>query len=156
MKNKILLLGLIGIFLFSINFVSASSIYNWRYQGPANEPSTSYYTGAWSSKSSGDGYASGYVPISAKLKTFNGPYTQVHVQNTAPYPRPAPAATPSPTSNNFQAGGGYTPSSSFGGYGYYGGYGGYVGYYGYGYSPTYYAPGYSYSYYDSYYPAYYW
>jgi hypothetical protein len=149
--------------LISLNFVSAAkfyggdarvgsrssdsgnsdSIYNWRYQGPANEPSTSYYSNVY--------YSSGYVPISARLKTFNGPYTQVHQQNTQPYPRPV--STPSPSSNNFQAGGGYTPSLSFEGdsYTYYGGYG---GYYGYGYS--YYPISYGYDYYSDYYPGYYW
>ncbi len=151
MKLKIIVLFFVGILLIGINFVSASSIYNWRYQGPANEPSTSYYSGYWNSGSGGGSSGGSYVPVSQRLKTFNGPYTQVHVQNTQPYPRPV--STPSPSSNNFQEGGGYTPSLSFGGYGCCSGY----GYSGYSYySPMHYGAGYSYSYSDSYYPGYYW
>ena len=147
MKSRIITIAFIGIFLISMNFVSADSIYNWRYKGPANEPSTSYYSGYWNSGSGVSNSGGSYVPVSQKLKTFRGPYTQVHVQNTASYPRPS--SSPSPSSNNFQAGGGYRPS--YGGYGYYGGYYGYSYY-----SPRYYGAGYSYSYYDSYYPGYYW
>lgn len=141
MKNYILLLGFILI-LLSLNFISASHVYNWRYQGDKNEPSTSYYSGYWNDYSGSSSYSrSDYVPVSQKLKTFNGPYTEVHKQNTAQYPRPI--SNPSPKSNNFQAGGGYVPSTYYGGYAGYGYYPSYFGYY-------------SYSYYDYYYPAYYW
>ena len=178
--KKILLF--MGILLISISFVSATfyggykgasssyaktdsaPIYNLRYQGPSDEPSTSYYSGSWNNNN-GASPSSGYTPVSQKLKTFNGPYTEVHKQNSDPSPRPV--STPTPSSNNFQAGGGYTPSSSFSvGYGYYSGYSGYYGDYGYGYgygydygydsyySPTYYGSNYYGAY--SYYPAYYW
>lgn len=176
MKNRALLLGLIVIFLSSISFISASSVYNWRYQGPSNQPSTSYYSGYWNSYTGGDsGGSPGYVPISQKLKTFNGPYTPVHQMNTAPYPRSV--STPTSESHNFQNGGGYTPGYS-GDYGYYGSYGysdygfyggyysGYYGSYGYSsydylydYSSGYdsYDYGYDYPSYDyGYYPGYYW
>jgi len=155
MKNKIRILFFV-VLLISISFISASSIYNWRYQGASNEPSTSYYSGSWNSnsKSSSGSLSNGYVPISQKLKTFNGPYTEIHIQNTAPYPRPI--STPVAESNNFQGGNGYDSyvgySNGYGSYGYS------SGYYGYGYnyySPTYY--GYSsYDYYSDYYPGYYW
>lgn len=140
MKLKIILLLVIGLFLMG-NVLASEPVYNWRYQGPSNEPSTSYSS-----------YSS--------LKTFNGPYTEVHRRNTEPYPRPV--STPTAESTNFRGGSynGYSSGYYNSGYsGYSGGYYSYSspGYYSYyAYTPTYYgyysysSPGYS-DYYSGYY-----
>ena len=133
--KKTLLIMILGILLFSfISTISASSsIYNNRYLGDPNEPSTSYYSYTGKSASSSS-YSSSTQ--NRRITMFEGPYTEHYVykkQNGIQILAPAYSS-----SGNFNNGGGYSPSYysygySYGSsYGWYGGYsGGYYGGYGY-------------------------
>jgi len=132
--RKALLFGLVLSILLinSITIASAaSSIYNNRYLGDPNEPSTSYYSYTGKSSSGSIGASSSSYSSSRPITVFKGPYTEHYIyksQNGIQIP-----SSSFSTSGYFNNGGGYSPSRYYGGYGGYGGY----GYYGGGYSSGY-------------------